>query len=37
MFAGNRPLDEGALARLEPHRMLLMQTLGRTPRLPDEE
>jgi hypothetical protein len=26
---GNRPLDEQAVQRLEPHRVLLMQTIGR--------
>jgi len=29
---GNRPLDLAAIERLEPHRVLLMQTLGRGPR-----
>jgi hypothetical protein len=29
---GNRPLDEQAVQRLEPHRVLLMQTLSRAPK-----
>jgi hypothetical protein len=29
---GNRPLDERAIQRLEPHRVLLMETLSRTPK-----
>jgi Domain of unknown function (DUF4129) len=28
---GNRPFDERAIARLEPHRVLLMETISRTP------